>query len=112
MEETTHVAPTEALLFIITCILIGISTKYFLSRIVPIPYTAILLVSCAGWLMQHWTKVQQLLLLLLLHTTHSQCQQHMRLGMVTHTPCWSAAGFWLGHWAYSRSRAADSRIYW
>jgi hypothetical protein len=38
-----HVEPTSALLFVLTAILIGISTKFFLSRI-RLPYTAILLV--------------------------------------------------------------------
>jgi hypothetical protein len=44
MESLEHVAPTEALLFILTCILIGVATKYFLSSL-PVPYTALLLVS-------------------------------------------------------------------
>ncbi|KAF6265731.1 Sodium/hydrogen exchanger family-domain-containing protein [Scenedesmus sp. NREL 46B-D3] len=51
MEEVGHVAPTEALLFVLTCILIGIATQYFLSS-VPVPYTALLLVFglCIGLL--------------------------------------------------------------
>eukprot|EP00882_Tetradesmus_deserticola_P013378 GHRQ01014203.1.p1 GENE.GHRQ01014203.1~~GHRQ01014203.1.p1 ORF type:complete len:233 (+),score=39.96 GHRQ01014203.1:77-775(+) len=44
MEEAGHVAPTLALLFVLTCILIGIATQYFLS-FVPVPYTALLFVS-------------------------------------------------------------------
>jgi hypothetical protein len=47
MESLEHVAPTEALLFVLTCILIGIATKYFLSS-VPVPYTALLLVSSSN----------------------------------------------------------------
>ncbi|WIA14531.1 hypothetical protein OEZ85_003050 [Tetradesmus obliquus] len=51
MESLEHVAPTEALLFILTCIIIGVATKYFLSS-VPVPYTALLLVFglCIGLL--------------------------------------------------------------
>lgn len=50
-EEELHTTPSEAVLFIITCILIGVSTKFWLSKI-KIPYTALLLVFglCIGLL--------------------------------------------------------------
>jgi hypothetical protein len=42
-----HAAPTEALLFVLTCIAIGISTQFFITpRLSFLPYTAILLVRC------------------------------------------------------------------
>jgi hypothetical protein len=45
-----HVEGTYALLFVVTCFVIGIATKFFLSW-VKIPYTALLLVStrAAPW---------------------------------------------------------------
>jgi hypothetical protein len=46
-SEEGHVEGTMALLFVITCFVIGIATKFFLSW-VKIPYTALLLVSAGG----------------------------------------------------------------
>ncbi|KAF6258311.1 Cation/H+ exchanger [Scenedesmus sp. NREL 46B-D3] len=50
-QEVGQIAPTEALLFILVCIVIGVATKHFLGFI-PVPYTALLLVFglCIGLL--------------------------------------------------------------
>lgn len=45
--ESSHVEPPEAALFIITCILIGVSTQFFLKRL-KVPYTALLLIFGLG----------------------------------------------------------------